>query len=344
MKVLVLSALARDTGSWLRARSIARSLEAHAEVEFVRAPTRSLPFLFELVLSAPRYFLAALTTDADCLLAVKPFPNVTVPLLVSRLFRKRRIVVDVDDRDDAYFPGWRGRLVGWLQKPGPRRFDLITFHNENLGELLLGHFRVRPERLLRLPQGVDLQTFRPRPEVPVVPKSLLFVGHLNIASELPWILETVRDLQRSRSVTLTVAGGGPCLEEFRDQARELGVAARFTGALSTEGVALEIAAAEACLVYYAPSEANRHRSSMKLRECLAMGKKVVCNDFDELADFGPAAYLCSSEREDYLRTIEQVLDGGDGREASAVEWIRERYDWAALGPVLFERLERDSTE
>ena len=71
--------------------------------------------------------------------------------------------------------------------------------------------------------------------------------------------------------------------------------ARFTGQLSTEEVASEIARAEVCLVYYAPTNVNRYRSSMKLRECLAMGKRVVCNSFDELAEVFPGHIFLSDE-------------------------------------------------
>ena len=65
MRILGFAALARDTGSGLRARSIARALEPHAEVRCVPAPARSLPFLFEVVLSAPGSLIRALTSDAD---------------------------------------------------------------------------------------------------------------------------------------------------------------------------------------------------------------------------------------------------------------------------------------
>jgi glycosyltransferase involved in cell wall biosynthesis len=289
------------------------------------------------VLSLPGNLVRALRSDADWLIGIKPFPNVTVPLLLARWLRGKRIVVDVDDLDFGYFRGWRAALIRALETPAPRRFDVVTYHNERLKDVLIRRFRVPPDRVLRLEQGVDLDVFRPRP-IPVEEGTLLYVGHLNIASDLAFILQAVAYVQRSRRARFTVAGGGPCAGRFREMADELGVVTRFTGPLSNHEVADEIAKAEVCLVYYADTEVNRYRCSMKLRECLAMGKKTVCNDVGELGDFAPFTYASSSRLEDFADRIVEALDGGDSREERGATFVRERYDWNRIAAGFGERL------
>ena len=92
------------------------------------------------------------------------------------------------------------------------------------------------------------------------------------------------------------------------------------------------------MVYYDPIEANAFRCSMKLREYLAMEKKVVTNDVGELADFARFTYQSSSRIDDFAATIEQALEGGDGREMEGARFVRERYDWRAIGARFVQRL------
>ena len=339
MKVLVFSSLARDTGCWRRAEYLVRALNAadDLDVELVAAPPRCLPLLFDVWLSLPRYLWRAVRSDADVSIAMKPFPNVAWPLLLARRLRGGVVVVDVDDLDDAWFDGIRAAILRRLLRPMPRRFDLVTSHHPALRERLVAEFGVPRDRIEALPQGVDREVFRPRGEG-VAPGRLLYVGHLNVASELPEILRAVKIVQARRRAPLRVVGGGPCADRFRALAGSLDVDASFTGLVDPEAAAVEIERAEVCLVYHSPTEANRYRCSMKLRECLAMGKKIVCSDFGELADFADVTYQAGSTAEEFATGIERALDGGDGRERRGPSRIASDYDWSSLGAAFAARL------
>jgi len=339
MNILVFSSYARNTGSWVRMFHLAEALKRHARVELVPALPRCLPFRLDIALSFPWYLGKALLTRADVLIAGKPFPNTGVPLVLARRLRGKTIVVDVDDLDHGYLTGLPARIIAAVQRPFPRRFDLVTYHHDRLRKFIADRFGVPEERLWRLAQGVDLALFRPSRE-PAGEQGLFFMGHLDVASCLGTILEAVALVQRDRDVGLTVVGGGRLESAFRARARRAGLDVRFTGWLPVDRAAREMEAAAVCLVYHDETEANAHRCSMKLREYLACGKKVVSNDHGELGRFRRFTYSSSSRVEDYARAILEALDGGDGREREGARHIRDTCDWAAIAAEFHERLTR----
>jgi len=46
------------------------------------------------------------------------------------------------------------------QRPFPRLFRIVSYHNPRLKDYLLTRMRCRPEQLLRIEQGVDYRTFK----------------------------------------------------------------------------------------------------------------------------------------------------------------------------------------
>jgi len=247
------------------------------------------------------------------------------------------VVVDIDDLDSGYLTGFPSWIIAAVQKPFPRHFDLVTYHHDNLRDYILRHFGVSETCLHRLHQGVDLTRFSPS-EGTEERRGLFFMGHLDVASSLGTILRAVAIVQAKTSVDFTVVGGGRLESTFRNQAAIAGLQVRFTGRLPVDRLPRELDRADVCLVYHDETEANAHRCSMKVREYLAMGKKVVSNDFGDLKEFERFTYQSSSDVEDYVRAILDALGGGDGREKEGVRYVRQRYDWVAIGARFHERL------
>ena len=338
MKIQVFSSCAQDTGSWVRTCNIVEALGRHATVELVWALPRCLPFRLDIVLSFPWYLLRALTSRADVLLASKPFPNTMLPLLLARWLRGKKVVVDVDDLDHGYVTGLPARIIAALQRPFPRHFDLVTVHHEKLGAFVREGLHVPEERIYRLAQGVNLERFRSSGSAPADRSTLFFMGHLDVASSLESLLRAVALVQAVRSAPLTVVGGGRLKHRFRAEAAARGVEVRFTGRLTVDRTACELDRAGVCLVYYDETEANACRCSMKIREYLAMGKRVVSNDFGDLREFQRFTYSSSSRIEDFACAIQAALDGGDGREEVGARYVKDHYDWDSIGARFFARL------
>lgn len=330
MKILILSSLPKNTGCWWRTVYLAKSLGNHCEVELVSPFSKCLPFMLDVILSAPYNIYKVISTDANFIIGMKPFPNVALPLIIARFLRGKKVSVDVDDVDSGYFKNIKSKIILHLQKPFPRFFDIVTYHNDLLRDFIIKQFGVMPDRLYKLDQGVDLEVFEPR-NAPVEKNSLFYMGHLDIASDLEFILKAVSIVQRKRSVDLVIAGGGATEKKFRKLAEQLGVKATFTGQLSNKMIAKELSRAGICLAYYAEKGVNRYRCSMKVREYLAMGKKVVCNDFGDLKNFREHTYQSSSEIGDYANKILEVFEKSDGRELHGRRYVRQNLDWKKIG-------------
>lgn len=339
MRVTILSSLAQDSGCWLRASYLSYSLQNYCEVTLIKPFKKSLPFMLDLFLSIFFNTFSLLFKKSDYIIAIKPFPNVTIPLLIKKYIGNCRIVVDIDDIDSGYRKGLLSKINSFVQKPFPKYFDIVTYHNSLLKDYIAKEFGVDPGRLYNLDQGVDINIFDSRIYDYKLrnnfsnKKIVLYVGHLNIASDLDMILEAMKIVHGSYdNMVFIVAGGGPDEGDFKKLARELKVDAIFTSQISKEDIVKYISIADLCLVYYKDKTVNYYRCSMKLRECLAMGKKIVCNDVGDLKNFEKYTYQTSSDINQYAKEIISLLEsGGDGREVKGMEFIRENLSWHDIG-------------
>ena len=328
----------------LRAAAVVRLL-GEAGYEILAPRPRGRPgSIGELVRTLIPYCWFALTCRADLAVGFKPHLNVTLPLLICRL-RGIPTWIDVDDMDHAYRDGALGKFVEISQRPFPRLFRIVTYHNPSLEAVLLGDMRCRPERLLRLEQGVDYATFSaaaPAARVAQIrrefglagKKVAVYTAHLNVASDLEPVLEAWRDVAaRVPAAFLLVVGGGPKLDEYRRLVAGMGLADRvgFTGEVPHGDVPAFVAVADAALLYFSDRLANRYRCSLKLREYFAAGLRVVCNDGGELKQFAHLTYQSGSAPREFAAAIVRALSGGsDGRERTAKTYAADHLDWRAI--------------
>ncbi len=356
MKIAVLSSLAQETGSWLRTQYIADSLrnagKGKIEVEAVKPLKKSLPLMMDMALSIPLNFLKILFNKSDVFIAVKPFPNLSVPLVAKKMLDKSKIIVDIDDLDSGYRKGLLSEINAFSQKPFPRYFDIVTYHNSLLYDYIQKEFKVQKEKLYKLDQGVDFRIFDYKIKDENLRKKfadknekiILFMGHLNIASDLDEIIKAMKIVQEKLSKTRTkfvflVAGGGPDEENFKNLAEELGVKAIFTGYVNKEDIAKYVSIADLCIVYYKDKNVNYYRCSMKLRECMGMGKKIVCDDVGDLKQFSKYTYQTKADMNEFAEKIIKLLKSkGDGRELKARKFIEKNLDWNKLGEKFLEKI------
>lgn len=294
--------------------------------------------ILELALTLLPNCWLALTCRADLAAGFKPHPNVTLPLLICRL-RGLPTWIDVDDLDHAYREGWVSKLVEIMQRPFPRLCTVVTYHNTRLKNYLVQQMRCAPDRLVRIPQGVNHAFFNE----PVTPAELpgddpkhvaIYAAHLNVACDLEPVLQAWRTVvEKIPGTLLVVIGGGPMQSHFERLATELGLAksVHFTGEVPHADVRRYFALADVALLYMTRRLVNEYRCSLKLREYFAAGLKVVCNDFGELSEYAELTYQTTGGVEEFAALIVRVLNGfDDGRQETARRFAREQLDWPRI--------------
>jgi glycosyltransferase involved in cell wall biosynthesis len=352
LKFFILSAKGWNTGSALRTYYIAKALQKRGhQVSFIK-PLPTLPFWIDMALSSFYYFFHSLRHRSDVALAVKPYPMV-IPALWWQRVRGAKIVIDVDDLDFAYSHGKFRKTHESLQKPWPKWADVVTHHNDNLREHLLGTFEVPKEKIVQVPQGVDTELFSPgKADLASLPHTakalyadkkkrpiLTFTAHLNVACDLePALFAHQALLKEVPTAQLLIAGGGPDEGRFKRIAEELGIAGstHFTGMLTARQVAACLKISDAILVYYNELMVNEHRASMKLREAVACGGKIVATDVGEIRQWRGHVTLSKADPIRFAKAVAKALKSSKCAKPSAAQ-VRG-WDWTSCVAELERKL------
>lgn len=343
---LIFSSLPKNSGCYLRALYLARSLEQNgARIRFV-VPFSGKPFMLDFLLNFLKYFFYGLFTQYRIGVAVKPYPHSLLPLLLKKFLTGCRVIVDVDDIDFGYRRGFLSTVFRFLQKGLPRRTDLVTYHNPLLKNFIIREYGVKKTRLRVLEQGVDFSVFHPSRPKPAEKEAflkkhglkkntclLVYAAHLNIAADLDVILSSIRPVLE-KNAFLIVAGGGPLQGYYQALSRKTGVTnIYFTGYLPPSRIARYVRLADYALVYYKERTVNRFRCSMKMRECLALKKKVICNSFGELKLFRRFTYQSAAGIAGYIELIRKLAarPPRDRREEKGYAYVKRHCDWKKIG-------------
>ncbi|MBI5207440.1 MAG: glycosyltransferase [Candidatus Firestonebacteria bacterium] len=349
---LILSASPRNTGCFLRAKYIALSLERSGAKVKLAIPCKSKPFMFDFIINFFKYLYYVLLIDYKVGMSIKPYPNTLIPLLIKKILKKNKVIVDIDDVDFGYRGGILSSILRSIQKPFPKYFDLVTFHNKLLRDFIIKEFNVLPEKLHTLLQGVDFSVFDCRLDVTEFKEEfikknnlnndttiLIYPAHLNIASDLDIILSNIKDILNRENILLIIAGGGQLFDEFKKSAHKLDIKnIYFTGYLSPDKIAEYILISDFALVYYKDRKVNYYRSSMKLRECMALKKKIICNNVGELKSFEQFTYQSESDIKSFIDLLDKCLKQYpvDTREKEGYEYIKKNYNWDLIGKEFVE--------
>jgi len=379
-QVLFISALTSDSGSGVRFWNIARVVaeagwpvtfverlpaglppRAHPGITYAGIPETHRPSgepsalgLAVAVLRATRHGRRiARSRPWRAVYALKPMPNAVLPALTAAR-GGARIVLDVDDLDFEYYPsGLQRRLVRHWFRRWPRRFDAVSYHVAPLRDYLESEAGVKPERLRRIPQGVDLDVFA-APAAPLPPEiaaftarrpTIAYMASLGITSDFGDVLPALgRILARHADWGLLVLGHGLRLDRFRQQAAALGLAERvlFAGYVDHAAVPAMLGACRSGFHYLRPEGANRYRAVMKIREYLAAGLPVVANPSADAADF--SAFIALAEDETgWERALAAAISGeAAARTAAGRQCIADTLAWSRLAPDILDILGLDT--
>ncbi len=348
-RALIFSSISLGTGSGLRANYLTNALiRLGWEASLISPGLGPLPYSSELFFSAPYFALRALA-KVDLLVAIKPYPNAWLAAAIAQA-RGTCVVLDVDDLDSGYRQGVTASIARMIQAPAFALPILFSTHHPALRQHMRSAHRVPPERIIDLPQGVDLTVFDPRLRERGCrnqwrealglkgQRVLLFAAHLNVACQLDLTLKWLTPwLSKQRKVVLVVAGGGPDLARYKELAAPLGSKVRFLGAMTPHQVAQAMGGADLGLSAYGVNEANQYRVPMKIAEYLAMGLPVVSN---LVAGFGPLAryiHVARGDGLDYSKCVRAALRRSP-QSRSGQRWVRSQLNWDKVAQNFLRRV------
>ena len=221
----------------------------------------------------------------------------------------------------------KGRLIRRLERLAFRRADRAVVTTPQLRDSVVREHGVPPDRIAVVPNFVDTEHFRPRPEIAPEAGRVLFVGTFNSAKNLPALIEAIARLPQAH---LVLVGDGPLRMGLEAQAATLGARVAFAGRAPNNRLPEEIARAE---VFVLPSHYEGHPKA--LIEALACGAAVVGTDVDGIRDVlrhEETGLLCPPTPEGIAAALDRLLDdpalrarlGRAAREFAAREYSLER--------------------
>ncbi len=178
------------------------------------------------------------------------------------------------------------RLKHWLASFALRRCDRVVVLTDGLRDLVIGRYRVVPERVVVLPSGTDTGLFVPQNTAACRRRIGLsldrdyigFVGSFYRYQGLQCLLDAMTIIRRTMpSVHLLLVGDGEAAPELKQQADRLALSACITwaGRIPYLEVPTWIGAMTLCV---APFRGDRGETSpVKIFDYLACGKPVIAS-------------------------------------------------------------------
>jgi glycosyltransferase involved in cell wall biosynthesis len=354
MKWLLISPFSSHSGSAIRFWHIAKhlSLAGHTVIYCERrqpngpkpdAPrfeyhsTTTIPFLpLDLLISLIyNTILVIRNLDADIFYALKPAPNNCLPILFTKIFGKR-VFLDIDDLDYGYYPkdSLKFRLSRFWFNAFPKHFELITCHTQKLFACITQTIRIPEAKVYFLAQGVsdEFLEYPVDPSTQREPKSIIYVATLGITSDFGDLIPVFTEVKKALSdFTVTVVGDGVRRSLFEEQIRIAGLASNvtFTGRIPHQQLPALMAKHQIGINYMRSSLTNDCRAILKIREYLALGLQVVCNDVGDALEFKEMCRVVTS-LEAFKRELIQVLGEAQNSIVPYQSRLKEGLRWKRI--------------
>lgn len=247
-----------------------------------------------------------------------------------------------------------GRVARWLEIKAYRGCDVLVCVSEALKEIVVSEADVEPEKVVVLPNGVDVDRFDPgRHEAKRLSEDLTigFVGTLLAWQGLDLLLEALKDLKaEGMEMHLVVVGDGPTRRELEEQARRSGISANvtFAGWAKWQDVPRFISGFDVGYSGQIQMQIGAmYHSPIKIYEYMAMSKPVVASAFEDARRVirdGETGYLFEGgNKADLERALAEAFRDRDelremGRQAR--EEIVAHHSWVARVKTLVSEVER----
>lgn len=247
------------------------------------------------------------------------------------------------------------RLAARLERRTYGDADVVVAVSQPLKDMLVKHMGVPADKILVLPNGVDIDRFHADgpPAGEVGSDGELVVGFVGFVVERQGLDDLVRAVaqvrRRGTSVRAVIVGDGADLPRLRELAASEGVAesVQFLGQVPFSEVA---AAISRFSVGYSGQRGvggmPMYHSPLKIYECLAMGRPVIATDHGDarrvLGDAGAGWTFRAGDVDSLVAVLEDVAslgrEGLSDSGARARRQIEQHHTWSHRADQLIEAL------
>jgi glycosyltransferase involved in cell wall biosynthesis len=221
--------------------------------------------------------------------------------------------------------------------------SMLVCVSEALKRLVTARLGVPEDKVAVIPNGVDTDFFRPRPETRRAFEgfTIVYAGGIEPWQGIDSLLRAMADIRRERGpvVHAVIAGDGPVRRDCERLSEDLGLGScvRFLGTVSREDVPLVIASGD--LGYSGHTETQGRavfRSPLKLYEYMAVGKPVLSSavaDARQIVVPGETGFLFASDDAGGLRAaLCRALESHDALPAMGAQaraMVESGHSWTA---------------
>ena len=223
--------------------------------------------------------------------------------------------------------GRRGRLVHrvllWCERRTYRTADVVIATNESYRRFALERGGVDPDRVFVVrssPDPARIHRVEPDPDLRKGrPNLVAYLGTMGAQDGVDLFVEAARAIAtaRPREVRFIAMGGGPMLEELRQQVRREGLAddVTFTGRVPDELVRRVLSTADVAISPDPANDFNEYCTMNKTLEYMAVGVPVVAFDLEEtrVSAADAAVYATPNEPAHIAELVMQLLDDPERR-------------------------------
>lgn len=216
------------------------------------------------------------------------------------------------DERNKYNGIYLKRFAKWTENYTWQNADLVLPVTRVLARIIQDQSGICEQKVVVIPNGVDLEKFKDIPKPKAAKKTLGlegkfvlgFTGFVREWNKLDRVLELLSDEDLDDDIHFLIVGDGPARQSLENKAEELGIKNKvtFTGIVSRDRVAHYIVAFDVALL---PDVVN-YASPLKLFEYLALGKLVLAppkQNIKEILTHGSNAVLINFKSIDIKNVI-----------------------------------------
>lgn len=281
--------------------------------------------------------------------------------ILGRKFKQQGIPWVIETHAPLFYEGKTERkttgltwLAQRLELQAYRECDALVCISDALKEIILKETGLPQEKIIVMPNAVDLDRFNPEP---IVPKRLFkgftlgFLGRLYAWHGLDLLLDSLSELRHEGlDISLTVVGDGLSRADLEAKATDLGIHENvmFVGQKPWQEIPEYIAGFDAGYVGNIKMQVgSMYHSPLKLYEYMAMAKPVVASAFDDarrLIQDGKTGFLFEpGNKEDIKRALRAMYSMRGSLETmgqAARTEILNNHSWVARTRELLKQLEK----